>query len=90
MWIEDARAKGCNQQALIRFRVHQLVLDSQPEPGPDPKEEFLDRIEDMRRRVTWRKIALALNDVGLTLGGAWSEESVKAFYYKNRSARREP
>ncbi len=84
-WIEDARAKGCNRQALIRFRIHQLVLDSQPEPGPDPKRELLDRIEDMRRRFTWRRIALALNDVGLTLGGGeWTEESVRTFYYKAR------
>jgi predicted DNA-binding ribbon-helix-helix protein len=89
-WIEEARAKGCNRQALIRFRIHQLVLDSQPGPGPDPKQELLERIKDMRRRLTWRKVALALNDVGLTLGsGAWSEESVKTFYHSDRPGRGE-
>ena len=26
-WVEDARAKGVNRQALIRYRIHQLMLE---------------------------------------------------------------
>lgn len=26
-WIAEARDRGCNRQALIRFRIHQLMLE---------------------------------------------------------------
>lgn len=85
-WIQDARDRGCNRQALIRYRIHQLVLDARPEPGPDPGQVLLDRIAAMRKRkVSWRQVAIRLNDE--TVGrGQWTEESVRSFYYTNRSA----
>ena len=85
-WLEDATTKGCNRQALIRYRIHQLVLDAQPEPGPDPDQELRKRISAMRKnRVSWRQIALRLNDETMDRD-SWTEEDVKAFYYMDRKA----
>jgi predicted DNA-binding ribbon-helix-helix protein len=87
-WIEDARAKGVNRQALIRYRIHQLVLDNCPPAAPDPRREALERIEELRsKRLPWRKVADTLNrEEVATSAGRWTEESVKSFYYINRQA----
>lgn len=83
-WIEDAKDKGCNRQALIRFRIHQLAMDeSEHEQKPNPMQQIMDRIDEFRRkRVPWRVVADRLNEEGLIpTSGEWSEESVKGFYY---------
>ena len=87
-WIEDARDRGCNRQALIRYRIHQLVLDNKtPPPPPNSKQEVLERIEELRKKkVPWRKVAAKLNEEELGIeNGEWNSEIVKGFYYINQN-----
>lgn len=82
-WIEDARVKGCNRQALIRFRIHQMALEDAQDRGPDPRRELLQRIGRLReKRLSWARIATLLSEVELLPGGEWSGKDVKAFYDK--------
>mgnify|MGYP006274563775 CR=1 FL=1 len=82
-WIQDARDRGCNRQALIRYRIHQLSLEDIQDQGPDPRQELLERIGRLReKRYSWTRIANLLSEVELLPGGEWSGEDVKGFYYK--------
>lgn len=85
-WIQDAKDRGCNRQALMRYRIHQLAMDEAP--GPDPRRELLERIDRLRKkRMPWGRIASLLSEVELLPGGEWSGEDVKAFYYKQRQSK---
>ena len=84
-WIEDAKVRGCNRQALIRYRIHQFVLDEKSlVPAPNPKQEIMDRIEELRKKhLPWRKVAAKLNEEDLG-NNDWTTEVVKGFYYMNK------
>lgn len=84
-WIQDARDRGCNRQALMRFRIHQLSIEDIQDQGPDPRQELTDRIGRLRKkRMPWTRIASLLSEVELLPGGEWTGEDVKAFYHKHR------
>jgi predicted DNA-binding ribbon-helix-helix protein len=88
-WIEDADVLGVNRAALIRARIHQMVVDYGPktDPGPDPILIRVERIRQLRKKkVPWWGVADTLNNEGLpplSGSGQWSEEGVRAFFKYN-------
>lgn len=50
-WIQDARDKDCNRQALIRYRIHQLVMQESQDQGQDPDRSSWSALTDCGRNV---------------------------------------
>lgn len=70
-WIEDAKVKGCNRQALIRYRIHQIALGERQGQVRDHRQELVARIDRLRKKkMPWTKIANLLSEVEmLPVGG---------------------
>jgi hypothetical protein len=86
-WIQDAADRGCNRQALIRYRIHQLTLEDIQGQSRDHRRELMEHIDRLRKkRMPWAKIASLLSEVELLPAGGWSGDDVKAFYYKHKEA----
>ncbi|ACV69783.1 hypothetical protein [Desulfohalobium retbaense] len=88
-WIEDADILKVNRAALVRARIHQLVVEYgyTAEPEPDPVLVRVERIRQLRRKGTsWWDVADTLNNEGLpplSGSGQWSAEGARAFYRSN-------
>lgn len=81
-WIADAKDKGCNRQALIRYRIHQLALEEGQGQVRDHRQELVARIDRLRKKgMPWVKIANLLTEVELLPAGEWSGDDVKRFYF---------
>lgn len=84
IWIQEAYDKSTNRQALIRLKIHEMVLEDAQEQAQaqDRAQDLVQRIERMRaKRMPWARIASALAECELIPN--WSSEDVRKFYYKH-------